>query len=213
MSQHGVSWFKPFEGWEKDENQIRNLTVCSLSSAITYSSCERFSVIEFSGDGLKVRCTICLAGKQNGDGWINKGSIGNHLKSENHAKSLEAREVEKSKAKAGEQTMREESAMEEHLDFILLSLTKQPEVTTTARAPQQSEEEEQMWDRFTLYFTLPHLFHVESTWTPYIHLDSTWTPSGKDLNLQFCIKSIWSPYGLHLDSKWPPDGKSPLYVT
>ena len=72
------------------------------------------------------------------------------MKSENHAKSLEAREVEKSKAKAGEQTMREESAVEEHIDFIILSSTIQPEVTPTARAPQQSEEEEQMWDRFAL---------------------------------------------------------------
>ena len=111
---------------------------------------EQFSVIDISGDGLRARCTICLAGKQNGDGWINKGSIGNHLKSENHARSLEAREVQKSKAKAGEQTMREESAMEEHIDFITLSLTVQPELTTTARAPRQSEEEEQMWNRFTL---------------------------------------------------------------
>lgn len=122
----------------------------SCHSSQSHASCERFPVIEISGDGLKARCTTCLAGKQNGDGWINKGSIGNHLKSENHARSLEAREVQKSKAKAAEQTMREESAMEEHIDFITLSSTIQPEVTTTARAPRQSEEEEQMWNCFTL---------------------------------------------------------------
>ena len=51
-----------------------------------------------------------------------------------------------------------------------------------------------LWSR--LYFTLPHRFHM----------DSTWTPSGKELNLQFRTKSIWSPLGLHLDSRWNPSG-------
>ena len=57
------------------------------------------------------------------------------MKLENHARSLEARKVQKAKAKAGEQTMREESVMEGDIDFITLSSTVQPEVTTTARAP------------------------------------------------------------------------------
>jgi len=30
--------------------------------------------------------------------------------------------------------------------------------------------------------------------------DSMWTPYGKDHNLQFCIKSIWTPGGLQVDS-------------
>ena len=48
--------------------------------------------------------------------------------------------------------MQEESAMEEHMDFIILSSTIQPEVTVTARAPppQQSEEEQGMWDRYAI---------------------------------------------------------------
>jgi len=36
--------------------------------------------------------------------------------------------------------------------------------------------------------------------------DSRWTPDAKELNLPFCIKSIWSPYGLHLESRWIPSG-------
>ena len=48
--------------------------------------------------------------------------------------------------------MQEESAMEEHMDFIILSSTIQPEVTVTARAPppQPSEEEQGMWDRYAI---------------------------------------------------------------
>jgi len=34
--------------------------------------------------------------------------------------------------------------------------------------------------------------------------DSMWTPYGKDHNLQFCIKSIWTPSGLQVDSRWTP---------
>jgi len=36
--------------------------------------------------------------------------------------------------------------------------------------------------------------------------DSMWTPYGKDHNLQFCIKSIWTPSGLQMESKWTPGG-------
>ena len=36
--------------------------------------------------------------------------------------------------------------------------------------------------------------------------DSMWTPYGKDHNLQFCIKSIWTPSGLHMESRWNPSG-------
>jgi hypothetical protein len=46
--------------------------------------------------------------------------------------------------------MQEESSMEEHMDFIILSSTTQPEVTAAARAPQRSEEERAMWDCYAL---------------------------------------------------------------
>ena len=46
--------------------------------------------------------------------------------------------------------MQEEIAMEEHMDFIILSSTIPPEVTATTGAPQRSEEEQGMWDRYAL---------------------------------------------------------------
>ena len=36
------------------------------------------------------------------------------------------------------------------MDFIILSSTIPPEVTATAGAPQRSEEEQGMWDRYAL---------------------------------------------------------------
>ena len=41
---------------------------------------------------------------------------------------------------------------------------------------------------------------TDSRWSPPGLHKSMWTPSGKDLNLQFCIKSIWNPSGVHLIS-------------
>lgn len=108
-------------------------------------------VIEISDDGLKARCTICLdARQQNGSGWINKSSISNHLKSDNHANSVEAQRIKESFEKAGEQTMQEERAMEVHMDFAILSSTIRPEVTAPAHTPQQSEEEQEMWECYAL---------------------------------------------------------------
>lgn len=46
--------------------------------------------------------------------------------------------------------MQEERAIEEHMDFIILSSTIQPEVTTASHTPQQSEEEEGMWEHYDL---------------------------------------------------------------
>jgi hypothetical protein len=58
--------------------------------------------------------------------------------------------LKKSTEKAGEQSMQEESAMEEQIDLIILSSTIQPEVAATACPPQQSEEEQGMWDCYAL---------------------------------------------------------------
>lgn len=90
-----------------------------------------------------------MSRQENGSGWINKGSVSYHLKSDSHAKSLDAREIIESAEKAGVQAMLEESAMEEHIDFIILSSTTLP-VAATRPAPQQSGEEREMWDRYAL---------------------------------------------------------------
>ena len=47
---------------------------------------------------------------------------------------------------------------------------------------------------------------TDSIWTPHGLHKSTWTPSRKDFNLQFYLKSIWTPPGLHLESTWNPSG-------
>ena len=47
---------------------------------------------------------------------------------------------------------------------------------------------------------------TDSIWTPHGLHKSTWTPSRIDFNLQFYLKSIWTPPGLHLESTWNPSG-------
>ena len=46
--------------------------------------------------------------------------------------------------------MQEESEMEQGMEFIALPSTVQPKVTAMVRAPQRSEEEQGMWDRYAL---------------------------------------------------------------
>ena len=46
--------------------------------------------------------------------------------------------------------MQEESEMEQGMEFIALPSTVQPKVTPMVRAPQRSEEEQGMWDRYAL---------------------------------------------------------------
>ena len=52
-------------------------------------------------------------------------------------------------------------------------------------------------------FTLPHIFHVDSMWTPGQLLESMWSLDIFSLVVAqpiFCLESIWSPTGVHLDS-------------
>ncbi len=86
----------------------------------------------------------------NAGGWINKGSIGNHLKSETHAYSLEARRIQELASQTVQQSMQEEVAVEERMQFVISSSTTQPRVSAKALAPRQSEEEKDMWERYTL---------------------------------------------------------------
>jgi hypothetical protein len=72
----------------------------------------------------------------------------NHLKSDNHANALEHQEIKGSIERAGQQSIEEESAVEESMDFIILSSTIQAEVPASARAPQPTEEEQGMWHRY-----------------------------------------------------------------
>ena len=54
-------------------------------------------------------------------------------------------------------------------------------------------------------FTLPHIFHVDSMWTPGQLLESMWSLDIFSLVVaqpKFCLESIWSPTGVHLDSSF-----------
>lgn len=49
-----------------------------------------------------------------------------------------------------EQSMQEENMLEQRMDFIISSSIVRPELTAKARAPERSEEEKEMWDRYIL---------------------------------------------------------------
>ena len=82
--------------------------------------------------------------------WINKGSVSNHLKSERHVNSLEARKIQESITKTVEHSMQDEAAMEEEMNFTIFSTTIQPKIAANIPAPQCSEEEQRIWDHFAL---------------------------------------------------------------
>lgn len=81
---------------------------------------------------------------------MNKGSIANHLRAENHVKSLEAHEILKTAETAVAQSIQEEAGMEEHMEYLILSSTAQPKSAMIPRVPQQNEQEKEMWSRYAL---------------------------------------------------------------
>jgi hypothetical protein len=86
-------------------------------------------VIELSDDGKKIHCSICdMPGNT---GWILKESLAYHLKSDVHARALSAQQHRDSILVAGEQSMQEESVLEDTMDFIMLS----PPIKPSASAP------------------------------------------------------------------------------
>jgi hypothetical protein len=109
------------------------------------------SVVELSDDGKKVRCNICEALHGHSGGWIQKESLAYHVKSETHARSVSAKQNEELRQTVGEQSMEEERAMEQRMDFVMLSSTAKPTVTQTVRVHVTSTEEQDMWDQHTLF--------------------------------------------------------------
>lgn len=103
------------------------------------------SVVELSDDSKKVRCNICVAVRGQNGRWIQKESLACHLKSEIHACSVSVRQNREAIQMAGEQAMQEESAIEERMDFVILSSTIKPAVTAAAYVPRLSVEEQEMW--------------------------------------------------------------------
>lgn len=114
------------------------------------------SVIELSDDGKKIRCNVCevlrkgSSSEENG-GWIKKESLSSHLNTDTHICSVNAQTHRESIQTAGERSMQEEIAMEEHMDFVMLSSTIKPVTTATARTTsgRPNAEEQDMWDNHT----------------------------------------------------------------
>jgi hypothetical protein len=108
------------------------------------------AVIELSKDGKRIRCNICFeASEQNGNKWIKKESLSTHIASDIHTSSVDSQLIKESVQKAGEQSMREENAMEESMDFAILSSITQSSVTKRTSVPHLvSVEEQEMWDDY-----------------------------------------------------------------
>src|SRR5258707_9631597 len=107
------------------------------------------SVVELSEDCKKVRCTICAALRIQTSEWIQKESLAYHLKSDVHTRSVGAQLNRESIRAAGEQSMQEETAIEESMNVVMLSSMVKPAVTATARIPGPSLEEQEMWDNYS----------------------------------------------------------------
>jgi len=123
---------------------------CEFRLILIYTYMNKFSVVESSEDGKKVWCNICAALRIQTSNWIQKESLAYHLKSDVHACSVSAKHNKENIRVAGEQSMQEETAVEEVMDFVMLSSTIKPVVTVTARVPEPSVEEKEMWDNYSL---------------------------------------------------------------
>ncbi len=90
------------------------------------------------------------AGKPEDITWIKKESLAYHLKSDLHARAVIAQRESLSSQAARERSLREEMAMEEHMDFIRLTSTggHKNKMTEPTRVLKTSEEEKEMWDNF-----------------------------------------------------------------
>ena len=103
-----------------------------------------------SDDRKNVRCQICETRHGKNGGWIQKESLSYHLKSEAHAHCLRAQQNRESVQAARDQVIREESAVEERMEFAILSSAIKP-TTTKARLSKPSQEEQEMWDNHALF--------------------------------------------------------------
>ncbi len=63
---------------------------------------------------------------------------------------MEAQRIRETALETVEQSIQEEIAVEDRMEFIISSSTIQPKVSANIRAPQQSEAEKEMWERYAL---------------------------------------------------------------
>jgi len=110
---------------------------------------KKISVVELLEDGKKVQCNICATLRIQTSNWIQKESLAYHLKSDVHACSVSAKHNRESIRAAGEWSMQEETAVEEKMDFVMLSSMIRPEDTVKVCVLQPSVEEKEMWDNYS----------------------------------------------------------------
>lgn len=139
--------------WQKGERSRQIFQAVSFYipflSMRTYRSIY-LPVIELSDDCKNVRCKLCGTLRGNNGGWIRKESLTYHLKSDAHAYSVRAQQDRESVQTAREESMREESATEERMDFAILSSATKPSVTVKTGLTRPSLQEEEMWDNYVL---------------------------------------------------------------
>lgn len=107
--------------------------------------------MHLSDDRKKVRCNICQPLQGHSNKWIQKGSLSNHLKSDLHACSIRAQQERDSIRMAGERSLQEEWAIEQSMDFAMLSMSTKSTATTKQPVFKPSAEEQEMWDNSTFH--------------------------------------------------------------
>lgn len=113
----------------------------------------KYSVVELSDDGKRVRCTICKSsrsGQHQDATWIKKESLCYHLKSDLHARAVIAQRERQSLHSAREHSLQQEIEIEERLDFVTLASTSATEakLPKPTRVPEKNVEEQTMWDSY-----------------------------------------------------------------
>ena len=134
----------------------KTLPDCEFPTSAFRHICSAYNitslVVESSTDGKKVRCNLCQAMRQgNGgvnNGWINKRSLPDHLTTDAHAYAITNKQNTESIQAAGERSMQDESAMDENMDFVVLSSTIKPTVAAPTSVSKPSTEEQEMWAKF-----------------------------------------------------------------
>ena len=109
--------------------------------------------MQLSADGKKVRCKTCANASVHSEDleslWIKKESLAYHLKSDHHTRSIISQREREFLQSAGEQSIREEMAMEQEMEFITLASTSvMNEKTKKSTQVQITEEERNLWDNF-----------------------------------------------------------------
>jgi len=144
---------EPLQEWEKGaRHKLHCLTVGLFHAVYIYLRLKNHSlVVELSDNCKKVQCNICEALHGQNNGWIQKESLTYHLKLDVHSCSVCALQDRDTFWTMGEQSLREESTIEESMDFAMLSSAIEPAVVTKAPVSKSSMEGQEMWNESAFF--------------------------------------------------------------